>query len=95
MKAHGMPFSTYDRDNDAGSFIDCANYYKAGWWFNMCNRADLNGQYYLGQPKSNGNGTIWYTWKRWESLKSTPNENKACSIKCVHTTLLDAVCIHI
>lgn len=37
-----LPFTTYDRDNDASS-DNCANIYKGGWWFNKCEFVYLNG----------------------------------------------------
>ena len=49
----GMAFSTYDRDNDGGS-SNCAQTYSAGWWYNTCHCADLNGPY-------NGD-TRWYAF---------------------------------
>ncbi|PIK38028.1 hypothetical protein BSL78_25140 [Apostichopus japonicus] len=37
-------FSTQDRDNDAYSY-NCADYYRAGWWYNKCYYSNLNGDY--------------------------------------------------
>ena len=35
---NGMPFSTYDRDNDKYLFFACStsHYGGSGWWFNRC-----------------------------------------------------------
>ena len=41
----GMKFSTYDRDNDDGGSIHCAERFKAGWWFRSCIGLHLNGVY--------------------------------------------------
>ncbi|XP_025889398.1 fibrinogen-like protein 1 isoform X1 [Nothoprocta perdicaria] len=67
----GMKFSTRDRDNDNYEG-NCAEEEKAGWWFNRCHSANLNGLYYRG-PYAAGtdNGVVWYTWHGWwYSLKS-------------------------
>ena len=37
---HGMPFSTYDQNNDPNRY--CGSYRGSGWWFNSCAYADLN-----------------------------------------------------
>jgi hypothetical protein len=44
VSAHGMKFSTYDRDNDlyAGN---CADDFQSGWWFNACTASNINGVY--------------------------------------------------
>ena len=39
---NGMPFSTYDNDND-GISDNCANICKGGWWYNGCYRSHLTG----------------------------------------------------
>ena len=38
---HGMPFSTYDQNNDPHP--GCESIRGSGWWFNMCAYANLNG----------------------------------------------------
>ncbi|XP_061191064.1 ficolin-1-like isoform X2 [Saccostrea echinata] len=44
----GMYFTTLDRDNDRVSGDNCAarSNRRGGWWFNACNQAFLNGQWY-------------------------------------------------
>eukprot|EP00794_Sanderia_malayensis_P017984 gene17984-19781_t len=61
---NGMKFTTPDRDND--KFVDgnCAVYYKSGWWFKDCYRANLNNPY----PTSpTGTGNDWYM--SWHKIK--------------------------
>ena len=41
----GMPFSTHDNDNDMSSTFNCAQRSSAGWWYNQCFCANLNGPY--------------------------------------------------
>lgn len=43
---NGMPFSTYDNDNDMRFYDNCAQLFKSGWWFNQCFNSNLNGIYY-------------------------------------------------
>nr|XP_057918997.1 fibrinogen-like protein 1 [Doryrhamphus excisus] len=69
----GIPFSTYDKDNDnyQGS---CAQEDKGGWWFNKCHAAHLNGRYYPSGYYSGltDDGVVWYTWRGWwYSLKTS------------------------
>nr|XP_033800009.1 fibrinogen-like protein 1 isoform X2 [Geotrypetes seraphini] len=67
----GMKFSTFDKDNDNYEG-NCAEEDKAGWWFNRCHAANLNGLYYKGPYTAmTDNGVVWYTWHGWwYSLKS-------------------------
>ncbi|XP_060598659.1 ficolin-1-like [Ruditapes philippinarum] len=39
------PFSTYDRDLDAGASRNCAVDRHGGWWYNACSYVNLNGLY--------------------------------------------------
>ena len=43
----GMPFSTPDRDNDKSS-RNCAQSYRAGWWYNDHDCSNLNRPCYNG-----------------------------------------------
>ncbi|XP_035773811.1 fibrinogen-like protein A [Anopheles albimanus] len=60
LKKHvGLKFSTNDRDNDAYSNINYANYFQTGWWHYEIG-SNLNG------PYTNKNGWIsiwWYYFK--------------------------------
>ena len=40
----GRRFSTYDNDNDI-SHGNCAEDFRAGWWFSSCHMLNLNGVY--------------------------------------------------
>ncbi|XP_040821926.1 fibrinogen-like protein 1 [Ochotona curzoniae] len=66
-----MKFSTWDRDNDNYEG-NCAQEDQAGWWFNRCHSANLNGLYHGGPyTAETDNGVVWYTWHGWwYSLKS-------------------------
>ncbi|XP_075929601.1 fibroleukin-like [Petromyzon marinus] len=60
----GRPFSTPDRDHDAYAAGSCAAYYAAGWWFDACFAANLNGRYYRGGRYRGAvtDGIFWGTW---------------------------------
>ncbi|XP_053171480.1 fibroleukin [Scomber japonicus] len=58
----GRSFSTSDRDNDRYAAGNCGQYYGAGWWFDACLAANLNGQYYRGRYSGVTNGIYWGTW---------------------------------
>ncbi|XP_070840002.1 fibrinogen like 1B [Chaetodon trifascialis] len=69
---NGMQFSTRDQDNDRYIQGSCAQENKAGWWFNRCHAANLNGKFYRkGKYKGQyDNGVVWGTWKGlWYSLR--------------------------
>ncbi|XP_036388334.1 fibroleukin [Megalops cyprinoides] len=58
----GRAFSTADRDHDRYVSGNCAQYYGAGWWFDSCLAANLNGKYYRGRYSGLTNGIYWGTW---------------------------------
>ncbi|XP_007254444.3 fibroleukin [Astyanax mexicanus] len=58
----GRAFSTYDRDHDRYTSGNCAQYYSAGWWFDSCLAANLNGRYYRGRYSGITDGIYWGTW---------------------------------
>ncbi|XP_033632540.1 fibrinogen C domain-containing protein 1-A-like [Asterias rubens] len=67
---NGMPWSTYDNDNDNANG-NCAEIYHGAWWYNDCQTSNLNGPYrtngYLG---SNEKGITWESWTgKYESLR--------------------------
>ena len=43
--AHLQRFSTFDRDEDSSSTLNCARQSYSGWWHNQCWLANLNGVY--------------------------------------------------
>eukprot|EP00105_Crassostrea_gigas_P040621 XP_019924769.1 PREDICTED: ryncolin-1 [Crassostrea gigas] len=62
-------FSTVDVDNDNNKG-DCADMFKAGWWFNTCHHNNLNGVYRKAS-KIDAKEVSWYHWgNTWKSLKS-------------------------
>uniref|UniRef100_A0A673AQN2 Fibrinogen-like protein 1 n=1 Tax=Sphaeramia orbicularis TaxID=375764 RepID=A0A673AQN2_9TELE len=70
----GMQFSTRDQDNDRYIQGSCAQENKAGWWFNRCHAANLNGKFYRNgiYTGQSDNGVVWGTWKGlWYSLRHT------------------------
>ncbi|XP_074529231.1 fibrinogen like 1B isoform X2 [Halichoeres trimaculatus] len=70
----GMQFSTRDQDNDRYLQGSCAQENKAGWWFNRCHAANLNGKFYRsGKYKGQyDDGVVWGTWRSlWYSLRHT------------------------
>lgn len=65
---NGMPFTTYDRDNDNASG-NCAVWAKGGWWHNTCHNSNLNGLY---GDNGYAQGVNWEDWKTLKySLKSS------------------------
>uniref|UniRef100_A0A3P9H1M1 Si:ch211-157b11.8 n=1 Tax=Oryzias latipes TaxID=8090 RepID=A0A3P9H1M1_ORYLA len=57
----GRFFSTSDQDHDRYTSGNCAQYYGAGWWFDACLAANLNGRYYRGRYSGVTNGIYWGT----------------------------------
>ena len=67
---NGLPFTTYDRDNDSW-YRNCAEYSHGAWWYKACTNSNLNGNY-LGKSVHSGTGMTWLSWKNsWRSLKES------------------------
>ena len=50
---NGMKFTTADNDNDEHSKLNCAAYYKSGYWYKKCHDINLNQQPpYVNPPRS-------------------------------------------
>ena len=59
---NGMPWSTYDNDNDNANG-NCAEIYHGAWWYNDCQTSNLNGPYrYYRNLGSNEKGITWESW---------------------------------
>ncbi|XP_071946021.1 angiopoietin-related protein 2-like [Antedon mediterranea] len=67
---NGQQFTTYDRDNDPHSTLNCADHHKGAWWYNGCAYSNLNGLY-LTPGSYTHTGIFWIHFKRTESLKKT------------------------
>ena len=60
---NGMKFTTRDNDNDNSVGFNCAQYWRSGWWFNVCMQSLLNGPYSHNPVVSDWRGIIWYDWR--------------------------------
>ena len=59
--SNNMRFATYDSPDQH----NCATHQHAGWWYNYCAYALLNGKYYRGPYTPTGgfyDGTYWEGW---------------------------------
>jgi hypothetical protein len=69
QKHHNKKFSTRDRDNDGRRDASCAHEWEAGWWFDNCWFALLNGPYHNRSDVS-WRGLAWNHWKREQLMAS-------------------------
>ncbi|XP_072041684.1 ficolin-1-like [Amphiura filiformis] len=67
---NNMAFSTYDRDHDSYSSLNCAENFEGAWWYFSCHNSNLNGRY-LGPTGTSGSGMRWVSFKFHQSLKTT------------------------
>ncbi|XP_063425914.1 angiopoietin-related protein 7-like [Mytilus trossulus] len=67
---NNMPFSTYDRDNDARHGFNCAaaKDLKGAWWYNGCYSSSLNGKY---TNEYHSGGIKYLTWGLSQTLKES------------------------
>ncbi|KAK3727137.1 hypothetical protein RRG08_048235 [Elysia crispata] len=59
--SNNQQFSTFDRDNDAQSVMNCAVSYHGAWWYNSCHNSNLNGIWLEKAPE----GVSWYNGSTW------------------------------
>jgi len=92
----GMPFTTFDNDNDR-YYSNCAERYQGAWWYMTCHKSNLNGLYLRGKHKTFAIGVNTRNWKGYYySLKKTemkirpmshqaPGLIRSCSecLKCI------------
>ena len=70
---NGMQFTTYDRDNDGHSGINCAvsPYRRGAGWYSNCGYSNLNGLYCDG--RSDDDGVTWFYFNAnassWHTLR--------------------------
>ena len=56
---NNMMFSTKDRDQDIHKEINCAEKFKAGWWYRSCKDALLTAPYGRYPLVQNNSGITW------------------------------------
>ena len=82
---NGSYFTTYDRDNDNYPG-NCGYRLQAGWWYNRCTNANLNGRHEIsGLPgtHSNGQRLYWYSGRHVFSTNSEMKiRSKTCTLEC-------------
>ncbi|KAM4013688.1 angiopoietin-related protein 5-like [Anomaloglossus baeobatrachus] len=76
---HGSYFSTWDNYHDKCNqrcgltdikFQSCSQLYEAGWWFNACGLANLNGAWHAAPEHLYWRSYVsWPSWRNLESLK--------------------------
>ena len=61
---NGQKFSTYDRDIDSHTSMNCAKTYIGAWWYDACHDSNLNGKWQAVGYK----GLNWYSFTRGKSV---------------------------
>lgn len=71
---NNMKFTTPDQDNDEWGDSSCATLHRSAGWFNLCFRANPNGQYTDSEKTGNPSYVDYISWYYWKnsyiSLKS-------------------------
>ena len=68
----GMPFTTFDNDNDNYDYLNCAVDRQGAYWYDSCADSNLNGlNLGAGSDHTLWTGIFWYPWtSSKESAKS-------------------------
>ena len=76
---NGMPFSTYDRDNDPMNITNCADDLNGGWWFNRCYVSFLTGGH--TDRRLNWNGLAYYPYAevKLRPKRCKPTARSSCN----------------
>ncbi|KAK6965997.1 BgMFREP12.6 [Biomphalaria glabrata] len=64
---NNMYFTTFDRDNDIRSDLNCAERCSGAWWYFDCHRSNLNGQW---GSTSGAEGMNWHQLTGWHKSVS-------------------------
>ncbi|KAK6966076.1 BgMFREP30 [Biomphalaria glabrata] len=67
LRHNNMFFSTFDRDNDVRSELNCAESNSGAWWYESCHHSNLNGQW---GSTSIGKGMNLYHLTGWSNSVS-------------------------
>ncbi|XP_033739048.1 ryncolin-4-like [Pecten maximus] len=57
---NGYQFTTFDADNDACSYCNCAEGHHGAWWYRACVDSSLNGLYQEDKGTDILNSMLWY-----------------------------------
>ncbi|XP_053197643.1 microfibril-associated glycoprotein 4-like [Scomber japonicus] len=61
---NGQKFSTFDKDQDSNSSVNCARKFLGAFWYNACLSTNPNGVYRWGADATiHALGVEWYHWK--------------------------------
>ncbi|GFN86637.1 ficolin-1 [Plakobranchus ocellatus] len=70
-------FSTFDRDNDENSGINCAISPHAAWWYKSCHHADLNREWAVTETKAKHG---WYDGKKHMAVSFSEMKMRRISV---------------
>jgi len=71
----GLPFSTFDQDNDNHNG-SCSQTFRGAWWYGQCHVSNLNGEYKIG-----GNHSSFADGIAWNALRGYHYSFKTVEMK--------------